>query len=593
MGIKSKLNLNILVLLLVTFVCLSIVINVETKSNTTWLMDSILEKMKKDNITQVQSLTETFTGIEKQLRAADQMTLEIVTNLYLSSYGTLTQATASQIFPLLANFEVESAQKLVQNILNSNTSISWISYTTSESPSTDEKYEAGNKLTGNLQRIFSKVIKDDINFLKVQIQVNLEGMEAISKIEASFEAINLKNKKLIEKIKTSSNQSVNEIKSFSETSADQGQKSLNTKLALIMMVAFVIVSVVLFIISRSIIRPILTAVEYAKTISKGDFTADIPDARKDETGTLIQSLSYIASDLGSMLKGLKTEAERLSDSSSNLSLVSDSLSLVSKKTNSKAEKVSGTSQSISLDMKDLVGLTQQAVGSIDSISMSAESMNQVISEVATTSKKTQDMMKHVVERADQAVEKTTGLAKNAENITTITETINEISESTNLLALNATIEAARAGEAGKGFAVVAGEIKALAGQTADATREIKKHVDVIQVSTGQAAHDISEITSLIKSVDEMAVEMASSMGEQSSSTKVIAENVSQTSVSLKEMTNSLSGSSTAVESIASEIEDLNRESKVLSEDSLNVNKKSSELHTIATKLFHFVEKFKL
>lgn len=50
--------------------------------------------------------------------------------------------------------------------------------------------------------------------------------------------------------------------------------------------------------------------------------------------------------------------------------------------------------------------------------------------------------------------------------------IENIARQTNMLALNATIEAARAGEAGRGFAVVANEVKALASQTAEATKAI-------------------------------------------------------------------------------------------------------------------------
>lgn len=63
------------------------------------------------------------------------------------------------------------------------------------------------------------------------------------------------------------------------------------------------------------------------------------------------------------------------------------------------------------------------------------------------------------------------------SITDFNQRIGSIALMTNLLSLNASIEAARAGDAGQGFAIVAQEVRKLAHQVSDITREIEGLVE--------------------------------------------------------------------------------------------------------------------
>ena len=91
------------------------------------------------------------------------------------------------------------------------------------------------------------------------------------------------------------------------------------------------------------------------------------------------------------------------------------------------------------------------------------------------------------------------------------ELISNIAGQTNLLALNATIEAARAGEAGRGFAVVAAEVKDLASQTAEATKEIGTRISQIQSATKEAVEAIQGITATIEEVSVIATAIGSAI----------------------------------------------------------------------------------
>jgi methyl-accepting chemotaxis protein len=81
-------------------------------------------------------------------------------------------------------------------------------------------------------------------------------------------------------------------------------------------------------------------------------------------------------------------------------------------------------------------------------------------------------LRNLADSANTIESKLGGLRRALDEIAKVAQTIEAIAKQTNLLALNATIEAARAGDAGRGFGVVAGEVKALARQTSEATKQI-------------------------------------------------------------------------------------------------------------------------
>lgn len=102
-------------------------------------------------------------------------------------------------------------------------------------------------------------------------------------------------------------------------------------------------------------------------------------------------------------------------------------------------------------------------------------------------------MQALAGRSSEALSQLGALEEKADSVKRVTAMIEEIAEQTNLLSLNASIEAARAGEHGRGFAVVAGEVRALAGRSAEATRSVEALANDIGGSIHQVVEDIGAL----------------------------------------------------------------------------------------------------
>ena len=111
--------------------------------------------------------------------------------------------------------------------------------------------------------------------------------------------------------------------------------------------------------------------------------------------------------------------------------------------------------------------------------------------------------------------------QSSRKIADIIGVIDGIAFQTNILALNAAVEAARAGEQGRGFAVVAGEVRSLAGRSAEAAREIKQliHASVEKVEAGarlvqDAGSTMDEIVGSVQRVGGIIGEITAAAADQ-------------------------------------------------------------------------------
>jgi len=155
-------------------------------------------------------------------------------------------------------------------------------------------------------------------------------------------------------------------------------------------------------------------------------------------------------------------------------------------------------------------------------------------EMASTVAGINEQMSHSSQITGQAMDTIDSTAKiavelqsSSQNIGNVIDLINEIAEQTNLLALNATIEAARAGDAGKGFAVVASEVKELSNQTSSATNDISEHIKRLQEISANVVTSVDKTRDALKENSEVALNVTGAVEQQALATQEISQNIQQ------------------------------------------------------------------
>ena len=224
-------------------------------------------------------------------------------------------------------------------------------------------------------------------------------------------------------------------------------------------------------------------------VGKGDLTKR-GEVTADMFGNLADGFNLMSDRFGQLLKQVREAAERVNKSAGTL--------------RDSAGQMSGTARTSGGRIRPHLGAVEHlAAGCVKwpdgrcvfrfrQTGVSATERGHVAVQDTV-----QDMqnIRSAVQRMSKQVK---GLGDRSLEISQIVSTIREIANQTNLLALNAAIEAAGAGEAGARFAVVADQVRKLAENSTQATREIADLVKVIQTETQDAVVAMEQETQAVE-----------------------------------------------------------------------------------------------
>lgn len=219
-----------------------------------------------------------------------------------------------------------------------------------------------------------------------------------------------------------------------------------------------------------------------------------------------QQLAWVVGNSNSALKKLTTQSKEIARESET--------------TASSAEEASAGVEEIASNAAVVAHASKQALGQCQQSSQLALKNKEQIMEASRT-------MLEVASVVQTSVNDLEELNVTSKKIGDFVGKIQGIASQTNLLALNAAIEAARAGEQGRGFAVVAEEVRKLAGESADITKEVETTVKEITDKIKFVTVSIQAGKGKIDGIEQLARHSADGMREIVDNVKLIEDTVSK------------------------------------------------------------------